>query len=267
MSKEIPPSGRTCFALAAALALLLLAACGGRGSATLGALDAEDAASETTDAGLCSHPYYPVVLGASHTYVTTATNSDPFEFTDTITEVRSDGFRVVSNFGDRARAQEWFCTPEGLATAQYTGGAATVLRTAGLIGELETSNRVGVSLPAGVAPGDTWTQTFDMAGDLNMAGGGTATASGSAAYSFSAVTIEEVTTLAGTFSALRVESTVSTTMQVSGDGGFEFSFNLNSDVVLWFVEGVGWVRTEDASTLGDGGSFTYTVDLQSYFIP
>lgn len=265
---------RTTFVILVALALLL-AACGGAADATPAAVDAqseETAAVATADAGgsagggagLCAHPYYPVVVGATHTYSSVG-GPEPFSFTDTITDVREDGFTLSSDFGELIRTQEWQCTPEGLVTLQFTGGASAAIQTSGMNASFETVNVSGVSLPHNVAPGDTWSQSFDITGDVNMATGDTATSTGTASMSFTAVGIEDVATNAGTFNALRVESSMTVTLEVNYEG-IVVPVNLTSNAVSWYAEGVGWVHTEDVANL-EGSSFTYTIDLDSYVIP
>ncbi len=272
---------RTTFAFIAAIALLL-AACGG-GSAeptptSVVVLDQEQAAAATaqaggapsgggasTGSGLCAHPYYPVVVGATHTYSSTGADT-PFTFTDTITDVRQDGFTLSSDFGGLIRTQEWQCTPEGLVTLQYTGGASAAIQTSGMNANFETINVTGVSLPHGVATGDTWSQSFDITGDVAMATGDTATSSGTASISFVAGAVEQVSTNVGTFNALRVESALSLVLEVNYEG-IVVPINLTSNAVSWYAEGVGWVKTEDVSTIEGGGSYSYIIDLDSYVIP
>jgi hypothetical protein len=270
---------RTTLAFIAAIALFLAACGGGAADATptsVVVLGQETAAVATAEAGgstgggasvgsgLCAHPYYPVVVGATHTYSSTGADA-PFSFTDTITDVRENGFTLSSDFGELIRTQEWECTPEGLVTLQFTGGASAAIQTSGMNATFETVNVTGVSLPHNVAPGDTWSQSFDITGDVNMATGDTATSTGTASISFAAVSIEDVATNAGTFTALRVESVMSVTLEVNYEG-IVVPITLDSNAVSWYAEGVGWVRTEDVTTL-EGGSFSYTVDLDSYTIP
>jgi hypothetical protein len=261
------------------LALLLAACGGGDPTATetpvLGLGSTEAATADAggsggggggggVGSGLCAHTYYPVVIGATHTYSSSG-SSTPFSFTDTITDVRADGFTLSSQFDGLVRTQEWQCTAEGLVTLQYTGGASAAIQTEGMSGVFETTGVTGVSLPHDVAPGDTWAQSFDISGTMNMATGDTATATGTAGYTFEAIGIEEVATAAGSFSALRIESVGNVTLVVSF-GGVTVPVNLTSNAISWYAPGVGWVYTEDTATM-EGGSFSYSIDLESYSIP
>jgi hypothetical protein len=273
---------RSTFAILAALALLLAACGGGAAEATPTSavvLSGETATAATAEAGggvpssgltlpgtgLCAHLYYPVVVGAVHSYSSTGSGVEPFTFTDTITEVREDGFTLSSDFNGLIREQEWLCSAEGLVTLQLTGGAAASIQTSGMNGEFTTSNVTGVTLPADVAPGDSWAQSFDTSGSIEMATGDTATSIGNASYTFTAVGVEDVTTNSGVFSALRVESVGTITMEVSYEG-ITLPLELTTNSVSWYAPGVGWVRLEENSSI-NGTSFSYTVDLESYSIP
>ncbi|MEX1071257.1 MAG: hypothetical protein WEC37_01400, partial [Anaerolineales bacterium] len=88
---------------------LLLAACGGTpeqpggddpGSDENGGQ--EQATEVPTEAAhLCAHPYYPgASLGATWTYSVTGDQVESFTFTDTVTDVRADGFTLTSTFDE-----------------------------------------------------------------------------------------------------------------------------------------------------------------------
>src|SRR5215207_9050485 len=54
----------------------------------------------STGSGLCTNSYYPIHEGATWTYKSTVAISGDYEFTETITQVRKDGFTVTSQVGD-----------------------------------------------------------------------------------------------------------------------------------------------------------------------
>jgi hypothetical protein len=204
-------------------------------------------------------------VGATHTYSSSGADT-PFTFTGTITDVRADGFTLSSDFGELIRTQEWQCTAEGIVSMQFTGGASAALQTSGMTGVFETVNVTGVSMPHGVAPGDSWSQSFDITGQIDMSNGTTATATGSAVYNFTAIGMEQIGTNVGSFNALRIDSTLAVTIEANYEG-IVIPISLTSNASSWYAEGVGWVKTEDVSTLEGGGSFNYTIDLDSYVIP
>ncbi|MEX1246899.1 MAG: hypothetical protein WEA61_00325 [Anaerolineales bacterium] len=258
---------------------LLLAACGpsspgteptAAGEVTTSAPTATtepSATPEPTIASNCSNPYYPVIEGATYTYITSSADLGSSSFTETITEVRPDGFTLSGEFeGGLVRTQEWECTAGGLVSLQFAGGASASIAAAGLSGEFETTDAIGVTLPANPVPGDTWQQSFNISGEMDMGEAGLATAGGTITLTFEAVSIEEVTTAAGTFTALRVESQSSFDLTVS-ISGLEIPVVFNGSTVIWYGEGIGWLKSEETATIGEGGSFASAVELQSYFIP
>lgn len=222
--------------------------------------------TETPAAGACYHPYYPVVVGATHTYSSTSADLGAYTFTDTITNVRADGFTLTTEFEGLTRVQEWECSAEGLASLEYDSGVAAAITTSGMNASFETTGSTGVTLPADVAPGDTWEQSFDVTGTMVMAEAGNAEASGTVDISFEAIGVEEVTTAAGTFMALRVESDLTFDLSVTFEG-FEIPVSLQGHTISWYAEGVGWVKSEDTATFAEAGTFSSVVDMQSYNIP
>jgi len=84
---------------------------------------------ESEDSGLCSNPLYPVKVGTTWTYQSTGSVEGDYGFTDTITDVREDGFTLTSQFSELTRTQEWACNPEGLTSLTVGGGAAAGIST------------------------------------------------------------------------------------------------------------------------------------------
>ena len=116
--------------------------------------------------GLCANPLFPVKLGATWTYAGTGSVAGDYGFTDTITDVREDGFSLTSQFDDLTRTQEWNCKPEGLAALTFGGGAAGGVFANGIQMDLNTSNVQGVNLPKTVNAGDQWPYSLDFEGDI-----------------------------------------------------------------------------------------------------
>lgn len=258
---------------------LLLAACGGAATPAAeapadepaGEAPAGDATEATSGgvevaAGLCSNTYYPVVVGATHTYAGTALDGSAYSFTDTVTDVRSDGFTLTSQFDGLTRTQEWECSPEGLVALQYESGASAGLAANGLSGEFTTTQASGVTLPADVKAGDTWSQSFSIEGQINMGEAGEATAAGDVSISYTAIGEEEVQTAAGTFTALRVESHLTFNL-IASFQSLEVPVQLETDTVSWYAPGVGWVKSEDTTTMSGTEPFSSALDMQSYAIP
>lgn len=216
------------------------------------------------DEGLCSNPLFPVKLGATWSYTGTSSFAGDYGFTDTITDVREDGFTLTSQFDDVTRTQEWTCKPEGLASLTFGGGAAGGIITNGIQMELTTSNVQGINLPKTVSAGDQWPYSLDFEGDMQISGT-PADTQGTAIFDFNAVGEESVTVPAGTFNAMKIHVDMVLDMQISLSG-LTSPVTFTSPVDLWFAPGVGWVKAVSSGELL-GTSFDETIELQSYAIP
>jgi hypothetical protein len=261
---------------------LLLAACGGTaptgdaGSAPTGA-EATGATQPTVAvatqdsggvpaSGACAHPFYPVVLNATHAYIISGEGIDTSNFTQTITEMRADGFTLTSQFDELTLTQQWTCSAEGIAALEYGGGSAAVLSAVGLNAQFKTTNMTGVSLPANLIPGATWNQSFSIEGTMDMGEAGEASAAGSAVMDFEAIGMESVSVAAGTFDAMRVETTTSINMQVTMMG-LKVPVMFEGNTISWYAEGIGWIKSDDTATLEGADPIVTTIELQSYTTP
>jgi hypothetical protein len=220
--------------------------------------------AQRTDAGLCSNPLYPVETGATWTYNSTGSLSGNFSFTDTITEVREDGFTLESRLDGSTLTQEWACRPEGLASLTFGAGATGGLSTSGVQMNLTTTDVQGVILPKTIGVGDQWPYSVDFDGEMTYVDT-TVETQGTASFTFSALGEESVTVPAGTFNAMKLHVDLRLEMQVTYSGFTAPAvFNVPSDI--WYAQDVGWVK---ASSSGDifGMPFNENIELQSYNIP
>lgn len=249
---------------------LVVSACGGTPPAgdTGGEPTAAEAAQSGSGAvaGACANPLYPVVQGATHVYSSTTTDLGTSSFTQTITEVRADGFTLTSQFDELTLIQEWSCSAEGIAALDYAGGSSAALSTSGLNGQFETTDMTGVTLPASLAPGATWSQTFTIAGTMDMGEAGEIPATGGASIDFEAIGLESVTVPAGSFNAMRIESHTIFTIQITMQG-VEIPVTYEGDAVSWYVEGIGWVKTDDVAIVEGAEPINTIIEMQSYTIP
>ena len=219
---------------------------------------------QTVESGLCANPLYPVKQGASWTYQSTGGLSGDFSFTDTVTEVREDGFTLTSQVDSTNVTQEWTCTPEGLASLSFGNGAAGGLSTSGVHMDLSTSNLQGVILPPSVNAGDEWTYSLDYDGTMEYQET-IAETQGTARFAFNAVGEESVTVPAGTFNAMKIHVDLVLEMQATFSGfTAPLVFTIPTDI--WYAPDVGWVK---ASSSGDlfGMAFNESIELRSYNIP
>jgi hypothetical protein len=215
--------------------------------------------------GPCANPLYPVVKGATWTYSTTGGPTGSTSYTDTITDVRADGFTLTSQFDKLTRTQEWACKPEGLLALQM-GGQSAGLSSGGMQGQFTTNKAEGVTYPSKpVAAGDEWSYALDYQGQIEMQGGTQATAAGTADFHFKALGTESVSVPAGTFEAMKVQVDTTLKMQVSTQG-IQVPVDLTDTTIAWYAPGVGMVKSTDtvASPIYSG---TVETQLQSYNIP
>jgi len=217
-----------------------------------------------TPQGACTNSLYPIVNGAMWTYAGTGGPTGPYSYTDTITDVHTEGFALTSVFNnDLTRTQEWTCAPEGLVALQLPGAAGS-LTADQFQAQFETGNIQGITLPVSVSPGDQWPFSMSIKGALN-AGAATAQADGDAIFAFHAIGTESISVPAGTFNAMRVDTvlTLDFTATVSG---LLVPLKLTLNGTSWYAPDVGMVKTVTSGDMA-GTSFNDTLELQSYNIP
>jgi hypothetical protein len=216
----------------------------------------QETVPQNVESNLCANSLYPVVSGATWTYRSTGSLSGDFSFTDTITEVREEGFTLSSQLDETSFTQEWTCKPEGLASLTFGGGVAGGISTSGV--------KMDLTLPGTINVGDQWPYSLDFAGDMEYNGTSVDT-QGTAGFAFNAIGEESVTVPAGTFNALKIHVDLTLDMQVTYSGFTAPAvFTIPTDI--WYAPGVGWVK---ATSAGDifGLAFDETIELQSYTIP
>lgn len=248
---------------------LFLVACGQQTPAPGGEQPLDEAAAEDPTEepqGLCSNAYYPVVLGATWTYNVSGAPTGDFTYTDTITDVRADGFTLTSSFPDGlTRTQEWACTPDGLVALEFGGGSAAALSGSGMTMTLNTTNVTGVTLPSDLAVGSSWSQSWDIEGNMEISGDMSGEATGDVSFNGGAVAMENVSTPAGSFDAIKLELDQTFNLSVSVEG-FGVPVVITGNSTLWYAPGVGFVKSVDTSDFL-GTAVMTTIELQSYSIP
>jgi hypothetical protein len=210
--------------------------------------------------GACANPLYPVAAGISWTYSMSGLSSDTY--VRSIVDVRADGFTDQDVFGTGVtRTGEWQCSAGALIALNPTGGSNASVQTAGGTANFQTTSLEGMTLPAVVNVGDTWTQNLTTEGTQTI--NGVEAASRSAiAYSCAAGGNESVSVPAGTFDAMRVVCQLSMSITVNM-GGLEVPTQIDSTDTIWYAPGVGMVRTESAIA-GFGNN---TIELTAYSFP
>jgi hypothetical protein len=225
----------------------------------------EEAPPPATDApssgtGQCANPYYPVREGATWSYQGTSSLTEPYTFTDTISSVRADGFTLTTEFDGLTRTQEWACKPEGILAIEMGGGLTTSQTNL----TVETQSASGVTFPAEIEAGDTWSHSIQFTGTMDIAGQ-SGEAEGSTQSDFTALGVESVAVPAGTFEAMKVQ--VQTTFEATVNfQGLSIPVTLTTTTISWYAEGVGWLKSDSS---GDfmGQAYTDTIELGSYSLP
>jgi hypothetical protein len=209
----------------------------------------------------CANPYYPAVPNASRVYKSSGTPKGEYMITETTTEVRADGFTVMTDYGTNVKSIEWACDSEGLRVYNTGSEKMQGLEVDSDQFQLEVTikNPSGVTLPAKIETGDSWVQSFDF-DSTGTIGGNTTTGTGTSTSTYEAQGVESITTPAGTFQAMKIQSETEEDIQATFNGLAMNSSNAY-ETIYWFVEGVGLVRSETT------GGYTETLELQSYNIP
>lgn len=222
------------------------------------------AVSSSSVSGDCSNTYYPVVEGATWTYAVTGGPDGPTSYTDTITSISGDTFILTTTIGDIERTQRWSCTADGLVALDFGGGSAT-LAVSDIQMVFDTTETTGVTLPAAISPGDTWSQTFTVKGTRSNASDQSADVTGDVEYDSTASQVETVNVPAGDFDALRMDATNSMDLTVQ-TSGLTVPLSVSGTLVNWYAPGVGNVRSIEKTNLF-GVDVEITTELTSYNIP
>ncbi|MFC2028778.1 hypothetical protein ACFLTX_02505 [Chloroflexota bacterium] len=210
----------------------------------------------------CTNPLYPVVVGATWSYLI----SGPPEsnLVRSIQELSSDGFTDQDEFSAGVtRTDTWKCQSGTLTALDPSGnvlGTASVA-AGGMETDFQTTNIDGVTLPAVVTEGTTWSQNITLEGvqtinDVEIAS--TLTISNDCTGAGE----ELVTVTAGTFNA-RIVNCIGMVVITINMSGMDIPITTNSTSTTWYSEGVGMVKTISDNSDGTKSS----IELIEYNIP
>ena len=116
----------------------------------------------------CQNPL-SVVVGASWTYK--FTGAAPGDFTRSITAVNTDGFLDQDVFTSGiTRTGEWKCNSGALIALNPNGGSTAAVQSSTVDSTFKTTAMDGVTLPASINVGDSWTQNFTIEGTETIKG-------------------------------------------------------------------------------------------------
>jgi hypothetical protein len=218
-----------------------------------------------TASGLCDNPLMIVRTGASWTYTSTGSPSGDFTYTDTITDLRADGFTLRTQFTDLTRTQEWECDPGGLRALQLGGGSSASIIAQDTTSEFRTLEVSGYSYPRQVTPGIQWEYRLVFEGYTATPSSQQTPSQGMFTAAMQEAGRETVTVPAGTFEATKFQST-STVLVTVEFQGIQIPFTVQNSSVIWYAPGVGFIKSIENSDIG-GEPSTIVTELMSYSIP
>lgn len=221
--------------------------------------------SSPTSSDLCNNILYPTTQGATWIYTSNGGPSGSFNYTNSITAVRADGFTLTSQFNDATHTQEWACQPDGLKALQLGGGSAAGVSIQGMTAELTSLEITGVSLPKDITSGMQWQYSVSLQGTVAMPGDQQSQSSGTYSVSMKELGWETVTVPAGTFEAIKIQSN-STVDIIATFEGLEIPIKFDGASITWYAPGVGYVKSVESGDFG-GEAFSAITELQSYSIP
>ena len=178
----------------------------------------------------------------------------------TITSVETDSFEreittTLSNGTQKAYTDSWKCTPDGLVL--QGGPLATTFQSVYGNATMKTLSTTGVTLPAHINAGDSWTQDAQLAFTSTLV-----SVNITLTYNFKAIGLELVTVPAGTFNAMKIQIDVTSQATTATRTN-----NIAVDGFEWFVPGVGAVKSSVGVKV-NGTAYPGTDDqMQSYHIP
>jgi hypothetical protein len=222
----------------------------------------EHPAAGYTGQNACDYPYNPLRIGATweysdpySTYSQTVTAATGGPSQTTVTEASTSAY----SGGSANQTYDTTCGPDGIEGFQMQFGGAGQ----GTTGKMTMTAHSGHSLvpPSEMAPGTTWSDAVTWV-DVVTQADKVVTMTMDVTDTYTAVGVESVTTPAGTFSAIRVD-TVSTSLTTNPSlpAGSQV-MTYTSAMTTWYARGVGMVKWASA-----GGGTPYESQLVAYSVP
>jgi hypothetical protein len=258
LSLEQIMRAKTCLIVTLVLSILLLASCNLPSKQTPQSLSTTGPGPSTpagspAPVSLCSNPYFPSVLGDTWEYSGNNTFLGAYARTDTVTNSGDNAFAINTDQAGAAYTQIYTCSPQGLLAAnpvqQYAGA---LLSNPDTPLSVEITSNSGLSLPAQIAPGDTWQQTADFKAssqDINV--------SGRFVFNYSAVGFEQVSVPFAMLNALRLDATIR--IEVTGLHILAGTYTTSA----WLVAGIGMVKSQGRSNI-PGVDFSDALQLTQF---
>jgi hypothetical protein len=255
---------KTAHLLAAGILGISMLACNlGKGPGPVGTTDSPATQAPSGNSGAsssaCDNPLLPIKAGATWTYKLTGGVSDTF--TRSILSVDGSSFTDQDVFGSGATRQgKWNCDNGSLIALDPSQGASASVNTSNISADFQTTELSGVTLPAAINPGDTWTQSITLEGNETI-NGQTIPAKNQTTNTCTAIGVESVTVEAGTFDAMHFDCQTSINITITM-ANTEIPTSINVTSSAWHAVNIGMVKTV---TTGEG--LNSTIELVSYTIP
>ncbi len=218
-----------------------------------------------TSSGACGNALYPVKQGAAWTYASTGGPNGSFIYTDTVTEVRADGFTLTSQIADSLRSQKWSCQSGGLQALQVGGSNAAGITTQGIIADFTALDISGISLPEKISHGMQWQYALKLKGTMATPDNAQSLSSGSYSVTMRELGKETITVPAGTFEAVKIQANAVVDVTTSF-AGIPIPVKYNGVSIIWYAPEVGYIKSVENGDFS-GTAFSVTTELQNYNIP
>jgi hypothetical protein len=189
--------------------------------------------------GPCANAYFPVAQGSRWLYERT-NGLKVSRFRQIVEDVTDRGFTILLDHGATGTREVWTCSSDGLARVdQFETGPGGGPPPPGTV-TFRHRRSEGVTVPADPTVGSSWTQVVTSFAHF-VAGGVRYTEKQVATTSYLIVGETSITTAAGTFDALEVE-TVYRTRKTAPEYGTGIDQRFLASSTQWWVNGVGLVR-------------------------
>lgn len=226
-----------------------------------GTANANAPATQSSGETKCGVPYYPVRAGLEKEYrVTYERDAAPAAaYTESYASIKPDSFTLRYRFPEITVNTGWNCSPEGMVALEY-GRLDSARQQSGF--KMETVGRTGLTVPAAERwrEGEEWRSSYEIRAEIAGPQGPGGRGSGTIEITNRVVGREQVTVPAGTYDALKVESTMAMKLTVRV-GQMTVPTNTSARNTSWFAENVGMVKSVSAP--GDfPGSTTELVSIK-----
>lgn len=207
----------------------------------------------------CENPYLPPIVGATWNYKITGPTSDTYKHT--VLSVEMDSFTEQDVFGVGVTRQgKWTCENGNLIALSPPSGSSGTVQAQNVQVNLETKEHSGITLPAKINPGDTWSQKLLLEGTETI-NGTQLPAKNEFSNDCTAKGVESVTVEAGTFDAMRVECKTVMHLTITV-GGSDTGATFNLTATNWYAKDIGMIKN-----VTTGMGLDSTTELVSYDIP